>query len=778
MTLTNFFQFMRGVLAAIALTVAGVFSHVGAKEAGPCDRQSVGLVLSGGGAKGIAHIGVLQALEDNDIPVDYIAGTSMGSIVGGLYASGYTPEEMMQLLLSKEFAYWSTGRINQSLVYYFAKPEATPAMINIPVSLSGSGSVAQFPKSLISPLPMNFAFMELFSAYTAQCGSDFDNLFVPFRCVASDIKNKHKIVCRSGHLSDAIRASMTFPVVFQPIEMDSVLVYDGGIYDNFPVDVMRDEFHPSIMIGVDVHSTTDPAEAHELINQIEDMIIQNQSYELPADEGVKLRINLDQFSLLDFPKAHEIYRIGYDHAMSMMDSIKARVSARVPAEKVAERRARFKRATPRVVFDRVRITGGSPRENEYLEYLFDKNRPDTFNMSSARLSYYRAITPGKLADFHPHADYNPETGYFTLNATADVKNDFTLGIGGYLTSSVNSMAFFTARFNSLQFNTFDAAIDAWIGQSYMAAAVNGRLMLPSHVPTALSMDVVLTRRKYYEDDKLFFDLSAPTFFTDVQAFARLRYGVGIARSNKLGFEIGGGTIIDRFYDNMLTDYENARRDKSQFNLGQARIVFDGSNLDNMTAPTSGRYLHAVLSWNGGQYHFRPGMPEQEAANRGINWFQAELKAKYFHRFSDHFSLGGAFDGIFTNRGLLSSYYASVTSAPAFIPTPASDNSFNPAFRANSFLAAGLIPVWMISDNLQIRGNAHLFQPIRRILPDGYGARYGSYFAKRFVYCELSAAYTLPFATLSVYGSYGSYPARNWNCGISFGLYFLAPQFLR
>ncbi|MDE6832387.1 MAG: patatin, partial [Muribaculaceae bacterium] len=115
---------------------------------------------------------------------------------------------------------------------------------------------------------------------------------------------------------------------------------------------------------------------------------------------------------------------------------------------------------------------------------------------------------------------------------------------------------------------------------------------------------------------------------------------------------------------------------------------------------------------------------------------------------------------------------------AFFPTRASDNAFNTAVRAKSWLAACLIPVWIIMEQLQIRGNAHLFQPIRRILPDGYGACYGSYFAKRFVYCELSAAYTLPFATLSVYGSYGSYPARNWNCGISFGLYFLAPQFLR
>ena len=167
-----------------------------------------------------------------------------------------------------------------------------------------------------------------------------------------------------------------------------------------------------------------------------------------------------------------------------------------------------------------------------------------------------------------------------------------------------------------------------------------------------------------------------------------------------------------------------------------------------------------------------------AVDSDINWVQADLKAKYFRHIGKHFALGGVLEGVWTNRKLLDNYYAAVTSAPAFTPTPASDNSFNPAFRANSYIAVGAIPVWMINDNLQLRGNVHLFQPVRRILQDGQWARYGDYFSKRFVYCELSAAYTLPFATLSVYGSYQSYPARNWNCGISFGLYFLAPQFLR
>ena len=739
-------------------------------------HQSVGLVLSGGGAKGIAHIGVIQALEENDIPIDYIAGTSMGAIVGGLYSMGYTPAEMLDLLMSRDFSYWSTGRIDENLVYYFAKDEPTPALFSIPVASRDSASVTRFPASLISPLPMNFGFFDLFTACSAQCGGDFDRLFVPFRCVASDVRNKHKVVCSRGQLGDAVRASMSFPVVFQPIEMDSVLLYDGGIYDNFPVDVMRSEFAPSVMIGVDVHGTTDPAKARDLVNQIEEMVIQNNDYDLPADEGIKIRLDLNRFSLLDFPAAPEIYRIGYEHAMSMMDSIKSRISTRVPAETRLLRRQVFKSATPYVRFDSVAVTGGTQRQNEFIEYLFTHNRPDTFGIESARYSYYRAVTPGKLRDLRPTARYNPATGYFTLDLMADVQNDLTIGVGGYLTSSANSMLFVTGRYKSMSLRSMDASLDAWIGQSYMAASLNTRLVLPTRVPKALCMQAVVSRRKYYESDKFFFDATVPTFITATEAFGRLRYSMAVGRKAKATVDVGGGTSISHFYSTSL-GYEHYDRDRTCYNIAQGRLLFDSSTLDNLTAPTSGFQSHIMGSWNVGRYHYTPGVDLLDSHDRSTSWIRADLDIKGYRRFSRHFSLGGELDVVYTSRGLLDNYNATIVNAPAFTPTPAADNAFNPAFRANSFIALGVVPVWMINDNLQLRGNFHLFQPMRRILLDHTdgSAFYGRWFSQRFAYCELAAAYTLRTASLRLYGNYQSYPARNWNVGVSFGLYFLAPR---
>mgnify|MGYP001080524523 FL=1 len=178
---------MRKITVIIALFLAAIQI---------VSAQKVGLVLSGGGAKGAAHIGVIKALEENNIPIDYITGTSIGAIIGSLYAMGYSPEEMLELMLSKEFSYWQTGTVEEQYTYYFKEPYPTPEFAHFSIDMSDSLQIkASFlPQSLINPIQMNQAFMALFSQATAKAGWNFDNLFVPFRCVASDIYTKKPII--------------------------------------------------------------------------------------------------------------------------------------------------------------------------------------------------------------------------------------------------------------------------------------------------------------------------------------------------------------------------------------------------------------------------------------------------------------------------------------------------------------------------------------------------------------------------------------------------------
>ncbi|TFH20479.1 MAG: hypothetical protein E4H10_16600, partial [Bacteroidia bacterium] len=211
--------------------------------------QSVGLVLSGGGSKGLAHIGVIKALEENRIPIDYIGGTSMGAIVGGCYAIGMSTDEIITIFKSDDFTYWMNGIIEEKYKYYFKEEYPIPDLFNVGIDLKDTIPKTRIPLSVIPNQLMDFAFMEIFSRASAAAGYDFDSLFVPFLCNAVDVSNNKEVIFRKGDLSQAVRASMTIPLYFRPIVLDGNIMYDGGIYDNFPIEHVISQFNPDVLIG-------------------------------------------------------------------------------------------------------------------------------------------------------------------------------------------------------------------------------------------------------------------------------------------------------------------------------------------------------------------------------------------------------------------------------------------------------------------------------------------------------------------------------------------------
>lgn len=744
--------------------------------------QSVGLVLSGGGAKGIAHIGVIQALEEHNIPIDYIAGTSMGAIVGGLYAAGYTPDEMMTLICSPGFTDWSTGTINPNLTYYIETPEAEPAIVHFNLGAGDrdtTGVSSILPTSLINPLPMNFAFMELFAAYTAQCGGDFDRLFVPFRCVTSDVYAKHKLVLGSGSLGDAIRASMSFPLVFHPIDIDGVPVYDGGIYDNFPVNVMHTTFAPDQIIGVDVSTHVTGPRSNDIVNQLEDMIIQNNDYSLPDSLGIKIHIDLSQFTLLDFAKAREIYAIGYKRGMEMIDSIERRITSRMPAEARNLRREVFKSATPYLRFDSVEVSGASRSQDEYLNYLFTHHSADTFGIERARDSYYRAITSGKLKNLLPQAVYDDSTELFTLRLRATVKDRIAVGVGGYISSSTSSLLYASVGYNTLSFNSMSSSLGLWLGQSYVAAALRGRLNFPTAIPTFLMLEGVLSRAKYGQKESYFFKENQPTFVSDTEAFGRLVYGIAAGRRGKIEVSAGYGYLEDRYYEstsNVLTPHT---RDRIIRRLAEGMVRYHRSTLDVITFPTSGSEVELTGIVTNGRRSYRPYDGDLFAPySSRYTMLQGSVSLSRYFTGNRHFVLGTSLCGLWSNRGLLSSYNATLVEAPTFRPTPSAYNSFNSSLKANSYVAATLTPVWKITELMHLRTSLNAFVPVRRIKPSAdLKPRYGALFADPTFFGEVRAIINMPFGSLSAYADYVSGPTSDWNFGISFGIFMLAPKFL-
>ncbi len=767
---------MRKTREFVTALIAAAISFTASAGDAP---QSVGLVLSGGGAKGIAHIGVIKALEDNDIPIDYITGTSMGAIVGGLYACGYTPEEMLRLIGSREFSYWSTGQVDKKLTYYFAENEPTPALMTLNIGDGSSKSSSSIlPASIINPIPMNFGVMELFSTYTAQCGGDFNKLFVPFRCITSNVTKKEKMVCSSGQLGDAIRASMNFPIVFHPIKKDGQLLYDGGIYENYPVATMQRDFAPSIMIGVDV-LVDEKSNSNDIIDQLEDLIIQHSSHDMPAPDGIGLRIDLNEFGLLEFDKAREIYQIGYDHAMNMMDSIKSRVTARISKESRSLRRDVFKSHTPALHFDSVHVSGASPAQNRYIASMFrPRHDADTMGILTVRDAYYRAVTPGMLRNFTPTAVYNDTTGLFTLNLAAEVKNRFSVGFGGYISSSTSSMLYFSGSYRTFSYRSLGMGLKAWIGQSYLAGELDGRLAIHASTPMALELQAVGSRQKFFESEQLFFSDNGPAFVQTNEMFARLAVSTAIGRRSKASAGFGAAHITDRYYSDIDTELGTRRRDRNTQNLMQIFANFSASSLNNAQFPTAGAAYHLSVKGVTGRYKIRKADSDISTGKRRT-FMQAEFRSTNFWSVGHKFALGLESDLMMSTRSFIGGYYASIVDAPAYYPTVSSYTVFDPELRSYNFAAASIIPVWKLNDMLQVRTTVSGFLPIRRIERGADGsAQHGPWLSTPIFTGELAAVLSLPFANISAYGRYTDTDAGRWNFGISLGFYIQAPRFLR
>lgn len=744
--------------------------------------MSVGLVLSGGGAKGIAHIGVIRALEENNIPIDYITGTSMGSIVGGLYACGYTPEEMMQLILSEDFSYWSTGRIDPSKVYFFSRETPSPAMFTFTLNTDKKDSLRSeqdaVPASLINPLPMNFAFMDLFAKYTAQCNADFNKLMVPFRCVASDVAAGHKVVHASGNLGDAIRTSMSFPIVFQPIKMNGALLYDGGIFDNFPVDVMTRDFAPDFLLGVSVGSSATGPQT-SIIDQLDNLVIRKQNKDVPPELGMKLRINLDEFSLLDFGAAKQIEKIGYDHAMAIMDSLKVRVSSRISPVARKTRRGVFKSNTPEVVFDCVEVSGGTPAQNSYIKYLFEPTRTDTFELQHARESFYRAISPGRLKDLFPQAVYNDSTGYFKLDLKASPKNKLSAGVGGYITSSTNSFIFLNASWRTLTFTSLNFSVSGWVGQSYMAAMLNGSINLRTPVPSSIGLTAVVSRKRFSETDNLFYQKNKPSFITDAECYARAEYSWAVSSIGKFTLAGGYGHLYDSFYSSLNSKSFISTQSKTIYNVGELRLAYLANTLDQQTYPTKGHEYMFLAEGIGGRFKCQDKQTGFIYESSRPIWLQLESRTRNFFDLSRHFSFGFESNAIFSTKKLHHNYGASIVTAPGYNPTPAAYNAYNPAFHANSYVAAGVVPVYKYNSSLTARITLNCFVPLRRI-EEGPGAlaSYGKWFRNPEFFGQADINYALPFGNISAYAGYATGRPKNWNFGLTFGVFILAPRFMR
>ncbi|QVY64855.1 patatin-like phospholipase family protein [Polaribacter sp. Q13] len=272
-------------------------------------QPKVGLVLSGGGAKGFAHIGVLKEIDKAGLQIDYVGGTSMGAIVGGLYAIGYSGEQIEQIVLKTDFVSLLQDKLPRNSEPFFEKEFGEKTFITLPVHKGAVG----FPKAVSKGQNVLNFLMELLASVEGI--SDFKKLPIPFFCIATDVEDGNAVLLEKGSLPLALRASGSFPTLLNPVVLDNKLLVDGGIANNFPISVMKSK-GMDIVIGVDVEGSLNQKEKLNTVVDLMNQIVSYQMYRKTDKEkeilDVYIHPEIKGYNVVSFDKKVEILQKGIE----------------------------------------------------------------------------------------------------------------------------------------------------------------------------------------------------------------------------------------------------------------------------------------------------------------------------------------------------------------------------------------------------------------------------------------------------------------------------------
>ncbi|MCW5961142.1 MAG: patatin-like phospholipase family protein [Pyrinomonadaceae bacterium] len=332
--------FVAVVIFALSFPVAGsVFAQNG--EPQTKKRPTIGLVLSGGGARGFAHVGVLKVLEENRIPVDYIAGASMGALVGSLYAAGKTPAELETLVETLDWEKLLSGAPAYDELTYRRKQDRR----NLPggVTLGGRDLKSlKLPSSINPGHEIGLVIDRLMLPYSTV--DDFDNFPIPFRCVATDMVNAETVVLKGGSIQQALRATMAIPAIFAPVEVNGKILADGGILNNIPTDVAK-AMGADIILVVNIETQIgDRSALLDLIGVLGQTLtvatIENSRRSL-RQADIIIAPDLGTYSTGSFGSGSEIVKLGYEGAKTKASILKSlSMTEEEWKEHLAARRAR------------------------------------------------------------------------------------------------------------------------------------------------------------------------------------------------------------------------------------------------------------------------------------------------------------------------------------------------------------------------------------------------------------------------------------------------------
>lgn len=675
--------------------------------------QRVGVVLSGGGATAMAHVGFLKALEENNVPIDYICGTSMGAVIASFYAAGYSTRQMDSLCRTPEFALLSEGQeLPQDLQFYYLKSEPTAAMVKL--KYSGGDNISNtLPTNLINPAHMDWVHMKLLSGASEAARQNFDSLFVPFRCVAADVKDKHEVIFKSGSLNEAVRASCTYPFYIPPRRVDGKLLYDGGLYNNFPMDVMYFDFHPDVILGSNVSSVPADPKENNLMSQLEAMIVTQKEVFIPCQEVLIVQPNSSNISTFEFANSQSAIDSGYVATMRSMIKIKDLVSREISVEELSNKRKNFRLKCSPLVIDEVRLEGLPKGQTQYIRELLGR-KESAIPLSDLQRTYFRVLADGSIRSVYPKMFYKPESGKYVLDLQVQREKDLIVSFGGNFSSRSINTGYVGLRYNL--FGRVNTVLEAnsYFGRYYGSVQAKARSKIMFlNTPVAFEISFTQNRWDYYKSLTTFFEDVKPSYVLLNEQFGEASWILPAGRKAKIK--------LDAIYTHQYDSYYQTKNflsidtaDLTEFKAKMVRFSYIRSTLNRIQYASSGSQIRVVGKGVNGNEFTIPGSTSsnRDTLKNGHTWLQMGVYYENYVIDQPRFSFGIKAEVLWSGQ----KDFQNATATSIMSPTPSFFPEFKtfflPVYRGTSFFTVGISPVLHLAKNVDLRADIYGYQPFQ------------------------------------------------------------------
>lgn len=741
-------------------------------------QQKVGLVLSGGGAAGLAHIGVLKALEESQIPIDYICGSSAGGLVGSLYAIGMKPKEMEQLVTSPAFQLMVRGEVSPNNRYLYRESDPDASLISLafrPDSLLKNS----IPMNFIRPIYLDFEMFKSLGVVGAIHEKDFDKLMVPIRIVASDVVGKKSVVFKDGDLNAVVRASMTYPLYLNPIRINGVVYFDGGLYNNFPVNVMYDEFNPDYIIGSNVSDLMNSPDEQDFIGLLDHMTRMPTDYKLPCTSGVIIRPTV-RLGTFDFESAQKAIDEGYKETMKHIDSIKVNLTRKMDVNAMEDKRTAWKNGQFNSVISSINPYFYDGKKANYVNHSFLNLRKNkSINMTNLEKRYYRLYASQQIDFMFPTITQNMDST-FRLDLYVRKAKPFQVEVGGHFSSRPINTGYLSLTYRNMRKMATAIHGETYFGKFYGSAKAEMSFDIPSVFPVTTSAYFVMNRWDYFRSLATFFEDVKPSFLVQNEMYYGIKFKHPILNNSRGVLDFRWFNLEDSYYQTM-NFLSTDTTDKTYLNGGLISYEITDNSLNRKQFANEGHFLTMKVKYLTGVEKTEPGTTAQfdSTVIKQHDWLNVNIEGQYYFLNKPHYDLGIHVKAMFNSQSLFANYTASLLSMPTLNVIPDLETYFFKEYRSPQYVAFGINQVVPIKRGFEYRLDAYFYQPFITLQKfDDGSIQYSKPFKGDTWLASSSLIYHTPIGPIRATMNYFPLQLNPWNFQLSFGYVFFNERAVR